>query len=354
MPQDPQARAPRGVSPSSTQAQQGLDDPALDRGTQRVARLGDGGAPHAVGPGRVGVDHRGEIAQPPATDLVKRHWVLLSPEWSFEPKDPYEPVVRHMFRFPGDWMTVEFFKAIGVLNGGDRRFALFLEGLLSGSVNPREARQREMAAAISPILARAGLKITESGSSDGYPAFTIVAAGNRPCPAQLILFASRHGKPALRLRDVLDQSIEVLTGDDTVLAYDVPVSDRGLTWRDVESWWSHRKGISADRAKLELWRRLVTVCADVSPAQHALLVTYYDYAKDHDPLFALLPEVWLHWDPVSRRQRGEDAFLINAWTSRYCCLDSDGSCSTSMGNSITRPPLADRAPVSTARPPRRS
>lgn len=29
---------------------------------------------------------------------------------------------------------------------------------------------------------------------------------------------------ALRLRDVLDQSIEVLTGDDTVLAYDVPAS----------------------------------------------------------------------------------------------------------------------------------
>ena len=157
--------------------------------------------------------------------------------------------------------------------------------------------------------ARAGLKITESGSTDGYPAFAIVAAGTRPRPAQLILFASRHGKPALRLRDVLDQSIEVLTGDDTVLAYDVPVSDRGLTWRDVESWWSHRKGIPADQAKLELWRRLVTVCADASPAQHALLIAYYDYAKDHDPLFALLPEVWLHWDPASRRQRGEDAFL---------------------------------------------
>ncbi|WP_093575564.1 hypothetical protein [Amycolatopsis rubida] len=242
-------------------------------------------------------------------NLVKRHWVLPSPEWSFEPTDPYEPVVRHMFRFPGDWTTLQFFKEIGALNGGDRRFVLFLEGLLSASVNPREARQREMVAAISPILARAGLKVTESGTNDGYPTFTIVALGTRPRPAQLILFAGRHGKPALRLRDVLDQSIEILTGDDAVLTYDVPVGDRGLTWRDVESWWSHRKGIPADQAKLELWRRLVTVCADASPAQHALLVAYYDYAKDHDPLFALLPEVWLHWDPISRRQRGEDAFL---------------------------------------------
>lgn len=242
-------------------------------------------------------------------NLVKRYWMLTSPEWSFEFKDPYEPIVRHMFRFPGDWTTLEFFKEVGALDGGDRRFVLFLEGLLSGSVNPREARQREMAAALSPILARAGLKIMESGTNDGYPAFTIVALGTRPRPAQLILFASRHGKPALRLRDVLDQSIEVLTGDDTVLAYDVPVSDRGLTWQDVESWWSHRKGISADQAKLDLWRRLVTVCADASPAQHAFLVAYYDYAKGHDPLFALLPEVWLHWDPASRRQRGEDAFL---------------------------------------------
>jgi hypothetical protein len=57
----------------------------------------------------------------------------------------------------------------------------------------------------------------ESGTTDGYPAFTIVARGTRPRPAQLILFAGRHGKPILRLRDVLDQSIEVLTGDDIVL-----------------------------------------------------------------------------------------------------------------------------------------
>lgn len=117
-------------------------------------------------------------------DLVKRHWVLPSPEWLFDWKDPYEPVVRHMIRNPGDWTTMEFFKEIGALDGGDRRFALFVEGLLSGSVNPKEARQRELAAAISPILARAGLKIVESGTTDGYPDFTIVAAGTRPRPAQ--------------------------------------------------------------------------------------------------------------------------------------------------------------------------
>lgn len=242
-------------------------------------------------------------------DLVKRHWVLPSPEWLFDWKDTYEPVVRHMIRNPGDWTTMEFFKEIGALDGGDRRFALFVEGLLSGSVNPKEARQRELAAAISPILARAGLKIVESGTTDGYPDFTIVAAGTRPRPAQLILFAGQHGKPSLRVRAVLDQSIEVLTGDDTVLAYDVPVSERGLTWREVESWWSRRQGIPAEQTKRELWRRLLRVCSDVSPAQRALFVAYYDYAKDHDPLFALLPEVWLHWDPVSRRQRGEDAYL---------------------------------------------
>ena len=73
-------------------------------------------------------------------DLVKRHWVLPSPEWLFDWKDPYEPVVRHMIRNPGDWTTMEFFKEIGALDGGDRRFALFVEGLLSGSVNPKEAR----------------------------------------------------------------------------------------------------------------------------------------------------------------------------------------------------------------------
>jgi hypothetical protein len=49
-------------------------------------------------------------------------------------------------------------------------------------------------------------------------------------------------------------------------------------------------------------------------AQRALFVAYYECAKDHDPLFALLPEVWLHWDPVSRARRGEDAYSTSAWT----------------------------------------
>lgn len=242
-------------------------------------------------------------------DLVKKHWVLQAPAWSFDYTDSYEPVARHMICNPGDWTTVEFFREIGALGGGDRRFALFVEGLLSGSVNPNEARQRELAVAISPVLAPAGLKIVESGTTDGYPDFAIVGAGTRPRPAQLILFASPHAKPALRVRDVLEQSIEVLTGDDTVLAYDVPVGDRGLTWRDVESWWSRRRDIPVEHAKRELFQRLAKVCTDVSPAQRALFGAYYNYAKGHDPLFALLPEVWLHWDPVSRTQRGEGAYL---------------------------------------------
>lgn len=242
-------------------------------------------------------------------ELVKRYWALEPPAWSFDWTDPYEPVVRHMIQNPGDWTTLEFFKVIGALDGGNRRFALFLEGLLGGSVNPNESHQRELVAATSPVLASAGLKVVESAADGGYPTFTIVGAGIRPRPAQLILFASPHAKPSLRVRDVLEQSIEVLTGDEAVLAYDVPVGERGLTWGDVESWWSERRKIPGEQAKRELWRRLSKVCADASPAQLALFVAYYDYAKLHEPLFALLPEVWLHWDPLSRTQRGEDAYL---------------------------------------------
>ncbi|WP_037322452.1 AbiJ-related protein [Amycolatopsis thermoflava] len=241
--------------------------------------------------------------------LVKRYWVLPSSNWSFDWTDPYEPVVRHMIRNPGDWTTVQFFKEIGALDGGGRRFVLFLEGLLSSSVNPDEARQRKLAAAILPILNRAGLQVIESGTVDGYPDFAVVTVGTRPRPTQLILFAGQHGKPELRVSDVLDQSIEVLTGEDKVLAYDVPVGQGGLTWHDLESWWSHRREIPAGQAKGDLWRRLVQACTNASPAQRAFLTTYYEYAKDRDPLYALLPEVWLHWDPVARRQRGEDAYL---------------------------------------------
>jgi hypothetical protein len=59
---------------------------------------------------------------------------------------------------PGDWGFLELFTQLGALTCSDRRFAHFIQGLLSGAVTPDESRQRAIAEAITPTLVHSGLR----------------------------------------------------------------------------------------------------------------------------------------------------------------------------------------------------
>lgn len=217
-------------------------------------------------------------------------------------------IERHVLRNPDDWPVLELFNRLGALRSSDRRFALFIQGLLSGAVNPDEQHQRTMVEAISPALSHANLKIVEVGKLEGYPDFAIVPTNTHTRPAQLILFASLTRKPDLRLRDVLDRHVELLDDNDA-LVYDRSIPEGGLAWDDIQRWWADRCRIPFAEAKGDLWRRLRASIPANSPTQQALFDGYYEMFAQEDRMLALLPEVWVHWDPVSKKVRQDDALL---------------------------------------------
>ncbi len=93
--------------------------------------------------------------------------------------------------------------------------------------------------------------------------------------------------------------------------YDRVVSNDGLRWRDLQAWWRDSRGIASDQeAKSSLWRRLRQSLPDTSPPQQLLFELYHEIhaGRVHD-LPALLPEVWLHWDPHTVKARGAKAML---------------------------------------------
>jgi hypothetical protein len=63
-------------------------------------------------------------------------------------------------------------------------------------------------------------------------------------------------------------------------------------------------------AKRSLYQRLISALPVNSPPQRNLFDLYYKIhgTEVHD-LPALLPEVWLHWDPKTVRERGAAALL---------------------------------------------
>lgn len=219
-------------------------------------------------------------------------------------------IERHVHRNP-DWSVEELFDKLGAYDATDRRFALFLEGLASGDVRQDEASQRRFVGVVNDVLRQCGVELRETGIDGGYPVFSLVSlhAGTAGRPKNLI-FASSV-KPDLRFRDAVNNDIEIVTNADKVLVYDRPIGMDGLRWRDLQQWWSETMGVAdQQQAKATLYRRLRSCLPPSSPPQRLLFEEFFRVFGSAVPdLPALLPEVWLHWDPKTVRQRGSQALL---------------------------------------------
>jgi hypothetical protein len=215
-------------------------------------------------------------------------------------------IQQHVYRNRGDWTVEHLFDQLGAFDATNRRFVLFLEGIASSDVRPDEASQRRFVEKVNTHLAPCGAELRETGDDGGYPMFSVVTRGAAPPgrPKQLI-FASSI-KPDLRFRDAVSNDIEIVTNADKVLVYDRPIGAGGLRWCDLQSWWSDTANIAdQDKAKETLYRRLQSSLPSSSPPQRTLFGTFHRaFAKAIPRLPALLPEVWMHWDPKTARERG--------------------------------------------------
>jgi very-short-patch-repair endonuclease len=267
--------------------------------------------------------HRREIAQTlHADDLYidqKRFDALLRSLWDIEDGSmggflPVQAdslaagIERHVYRNP-DWTPEEFFDRLGAFECSTRRFCLFLEGLVSSEVRPDEAQQRHLVSVLNDPLRRCGAELREIRQQHGYPVFSIVPLRNTPVGiAKNIIFAS-HLKPDLRFSDAVSNDIEIVTNFDGVLVYDRPLGQNGLRWDDLQAWWAAKQGgLQGEEAKNTLFKRLRECLPSNSPPQRFLFETFFRIfgpAVHHLP--ALLPEVWLHWDPKTVAERGAAA-----------------------------------------------
>lgn len=244
---------------------------------------------------------------------------LLERLWVIGPTDAFAVIFggdslaaeirQHVYRNPGDWSVEYLFDRLGALDASDRRFGLFLEGLASADVRPDVEAQRYFVNLVNQNLNKCGVEMRETNMEGGYPVFSLVSvhSGLSARPKNLI-FASSV-KPDLRFRDALNNDIEIVTNADKVLVYDRPIGVEGLRWSDLQSWWAETNRISNDeQAKKSLYRRLRSCLPANSPPQAMVFDSFYrSFGSAVPDLPALLPEVWLHWDPKTVRERGAQA-----------------------------------------------
>ena len=248
---------------------------------QHAAPIGSwGGVPEA------GYAADGTLTRPPVTD-----------PFSFlgigESAAPHEPVGHH-------WL----FERFGYLSWPDKRLFRVLEALVHPTTR-RGAEQSTWVERIDEVLAVDGFEVRETEQLSGHPAFRIEPRrrGGHRRPKNLI-FASTGLKPELGFSDALDNDVVILGNADTCLFYDDPVGDDGLTWSTLVGWWARNQGLdpTLPETRKALGERLLASVG--SPPERRLFASYFRrYAeKLGDRLPALLPQVYLHYDPATLRQ----------------------------------------------------
>lgn len=124
-----------------------------------------------------------------------------------------------------------------------------------------------------------------------------------------LIFAANGPKPDIVLRDSINNTIEIARNAEYCLVYNRPLSDQGLSWRDLTAWWisiNDLQGGELDSA-YGLYRRLEQSMAN-NACEKLVFRTYaaefYGRTDGFDRP-ALVPQVYLHYDPYTRHQRGK-------------------------------------------------
>jgi hypothetical protein len=272
-------------------------DIALDEAARRILEANDPPLTHIA---------RRDVARIFGDDLAGERDLLSMVGKYFELSSPLEvfavsgrslrdQIERHMVRNPGDWSVEFLFGEIGAFDCSRARFTALLEETVHPLARSGEEQLR-IVAELNKVLARDGYQLAPEGEESGYPtfAFRSLVRGVAGRPKNLI-FASRGSKPEIGFADAINNDIVILSGEESCLVYDLSIGSNGLLWSDLVKWWGD---LVPGGNAAGLGARLSEALA--SDAERKLFVTYFKTYRSAlgDDLPALLPQVYLHYDPA--------------------------------------------------------
>jgi hypothetical protein len=125
-----------------------------------------------------------------------------------------------------------------------------------------------------------------------------------------LIFATLS-KPDVVLQDAIDNDLALVANDDDWLIYDRPIPTDGITWQNLADWWADKQGLTG-KAPEDIYRDLharLRRSLD-NDAERRIFDAYgrrYGTLRPNIP--ALLPQIWLHYDPRTAQERGGTPLL---------------------------------------------
>jgi len=243
---------------------------------------------------RLGAGLHGQGIRP---DVIEGLFDLSSPADFFYGPTLIDELRLHATGTAPAWKAKEVFDVIGANTCPSRRFAQLIETALDPRFRDADD-QAALAVDLTRILQLDGYEVAQTGEVSGRATFSVraVRRGVEGRPKNLI-FASIGPKPRLGFSDAIDNEIIVLEHADSCLAYERPIGN-GLAWLELVRWWQeHEEIIDLAEARTSLGRRLLA-SLDEGSEQEFFKAYFRNFTERlGDRLPALIPQVYLHYDP---------------------------------------------------------
>ncbi len=246
------------------------------------------------------VDLFGEL---PLVEQLSKLWPLPEMRGAGFEANLEESVIRHCSNNE-DWTNAELLEVVGALSCSRQMFFKLLEAVVSPNAR-RGKEQSQLVDTLNTFLKADGYHLRPSGSVSGHSAFSVarISGGVSGAPKNLI-FASTGPKPEIVIQDAINNDIRIVRNEEHCLVYDRPIHSGVLTKEQMVVWWKDRQGIQDDaEARRSLSQRLMASLA--SDGERNVFGVYYRAFKDlREKLPALIPQVYLHYDPYTLAQLG--------------------------------------------------
>lgn len=246
------------------------------------------------------------------TDFLNRIWNLeqmSSTDHRFN--NALGDIWQHMIN-NSDWDEVFLYEDyLKLLTSSDQIFISFLETV----VHPIVRNQSEIDEYIKFLdshLIKDGYHFISSDTISGYTIYKIkkVVDGVKGAAKNLI-FAALGKKPDIVISDSINNDIKIINDESNCLVYDRPITDKCLLWLDLVKWWSNKNNyVEINKCiERELYLRLLN-SLDSQP-EKIFLKSYFALFKNKikENLPALIPQVYLHYDPYTQKQRFDTKIL---------------------------------------------
>ncbi len=160
--------------------------------------------------------------------------------------------------------------------------AKIIKGILNKYPGTQELRDE-----FSQIIDRLNAVVSEQGGVEGK-VINLIFAANGP-------------KPEIVVEDAISNRIKIVKNEKYCLAYDLPILDSGFTWEALVTWWATKNSCPFPNNESDLLERLLQ--STESPPEKLLFNTYYQLQQKFGKDFpALVPQVYLHYDPKTIRE----------------------------------------------------